>query len=94
MVLAVVNNDYELEQMDVKTAYRKRLILGPAYRILGMNIIRDKKKRILSLSQETYIEKVLKAFGMSDSKSTTTPLTTHFKLKSLDKKERKGCSHG
>ncbi|CAA7036547.1 unnamed protein product [Microthlaspi erraticum] len=59
--------------------------LGPASRILGMDIIRDRKKGILSLSQETYIEKVLKAFGMSDAKSTITPLATHFKLKSLGK---------
>lgn len=37
------------------------------------------------LSQEAYIEKVIKSFGMEDSKPITTPLAPQFKLKSLTK---------
>jgi len=54
--------------------------LGPAQQILGMRIIRDRKKNKLWLSQEKYIEKVLKRFNMKDAKSVGTPLAAHFKL--------------
>lgn len=40
--------------------------LGPAKRFLGMDIIMDMSKGVLLLSQETYIEKVLRNFGMSE----------------------------
>jgi hypothetical protein len=33
--------------------------LGAAKKILGMEIVRDRKSRILHLSQKSYIEKVL-----------------------------------
>ena len=57
--------------------------LGNASKILGMEITRDRKSRILTLSQAGYLKKVLDRFGMSDAKPITTPLAHHFKL-SLD----------
>ena len=48
--------------------------LGKASRILGMDIVRNRHKGTLVLSQEAYIEKILKSFGMEDSKPVTTPL--------------------
>jgi ATP-binding cassette subfamily B (MDR/TAP) protein 1 len=42
--------------------------LGPAKQILGMKITRDRKKEKLCLSQEIYVQKVLKRFNMSNSK--------------------------
>ena len=54
--------------------------LGAAKKILGMEIIRDRKAGKLYLSQGKYIEKVLQRFGMFDSKPVSTPLATHFKL--------------
>ena len=56
--------------------------LGPAKQILGMRITRDRTKRLLWLSQERYIEKVLERFNMHKSKSVNTPLAGHFKLSS------------
>lgn len=56
--------------------------LGVAKRILGMNIIRDRKKRELRLSQEKYILKILERFNMKNAKSVSTPLADHFKLSS------------
>ena len=66
--------------------------LGKASRILGMDIIRDRKKGILKLSQENYLEKVLKSFNMTEAKAVNTPTSTQFKLKSLtkDQKEEEG----
>jgi len=54
--------------------------LGEAKQILGMKITRDKQNHLLRLSQEGYIDKVLKRFNMKDAKSITTPLAKHFKL--------------
>ena len=70
--------------------------LGPAQQILGMRIIRDRKKKRLWLSQEKYIEKVLNRFNMKDAKSVSTPLAAHFKLSAdlcpCDDKEKEEMS--
>lgn len=52
-----------------------------------MDIARDRKKGTLVLSQEAYIEKVLKSFGMQDAKPVTTSLAPQFKLKSQTKED-------
>lgn len=54
--------------------------LGPVKKILGMQILRDRKKGKLWLSQENYIEKVLERFNMDKAKSVSCPLAAHFKL--------------
>jgi hypothetical protein len=50
--------------------------LGPCHFYLGMSITRNRRQRRLSLSQKGYIEKVLKEFGLWDSKPTATPVAT------------------
>ena len=57
--------------------------LGYVRKILGMEITRDRKNRILTLTQAGYLKKVLDRFGMNDAKSVNTSLAHHFKL-SLD----------
>ena len=42
--------------------------LGEAAYVLGIKIYRDRSKRLLALSQSTYLEKVLKRFKMDKSK--------------------------
>lgn len=54
--------------------------LGPAKRILGMKIIRERKKWLLYLSQKSYISKVLTRFGMDQLKTVSTPIGQHTKL--------------
>ena len=49
---AQLNNEFEIED------------LGVAKKILGMEILRDRVARRLSLSQKGYIEKVLHRFNM------------------------------
>ncbi|CAL2259645.1 unnamed protein product [Prunus armeniaca] len=56
--------------------------LGPAKRILGMSISRERKNRKLRLSLESYIEKVLKRCNMDKGKPVSTPFPSHFKLSS------------
>lgn len=53
--------------------------LGPAKKILGMEINRDRKARKLWVSQKNYLKKVLERFSMSDAKSVATPLANHFR---------------
>ena len=57
--------------------------LGPAKKILGMEIQRDRKAGKLYLSQRRYIEKVLEKFGMQNSKPVSTPLASHFRLSAI-----------
>ena len=48
--------------------------LGEAAYILGIKIYRDRSKRLIGLSQSTYIDKVLKWFSMQDSKRGYLPM--------------------
>jgi len=48
--------------------------LGLLSFFLGILIRRDREQRMLTISQEAYVEKVLKRFGMADLNPTTTPM--------------------
>ncbi|KAG8474963.1 hypothetical protein CXB51_031688 [Gossypium anomalum] len=56
--------------------------LGPTKKILGMEILRDRKTSKLYISQKGYIEKVLCRFNMQSAKPVSTPLAAHFRLSS------------
>ena len=47
--------------------------LGETTYILGIRIYRDRSRRLLGLSQNTYIDKVLKRFSMKDSRRGIFP---------------------
>ena len=47
--------------------------LGEASYILGMKLIRDRKLRIMGLSQANYIDNVLTRFSMDNSKKSLLP---------------------
>ena len=49
--------------------------LGEATYILGIQIYRDRSKRLIGLSQSTYIGKVLKRFNMENSKKGFLPMS-------------------
>ncbi|XP_075088370.1 uncharacterized protein LOC142170372 [Nicotiana tabacum] len=48
--------------------------MGEADYILGFKIQRDRSKKLLSLSQETYIKKILEHFRINGCKSMDTPI--------------------
>ena len=48
--------------------------LGDASFVLGIQIHRDRTRGVLGLSQKSYIDKVLKRFGMQDSRPGDTPV--------------------
>ena len=47
--------------------------LGNANYVLGIKILKDRKNRVLALSQATYIDKVLTRFSMQNSKKGLMP---------------------
>ncbi|KAG9767303.1 hypothetical protein KCU88_g7475, partial [Aureobasidium melanogenum] len=63
----------------IKRALRNRFQmtdLGPCSFYLGMSIQRDRQNRVLYLSQEAYIDKVIQQFGLSDCTPVSTPIET------------------
>ena len=54
--------------------------LGDASYVLGIQIRRDRSRGILGLSQKSYIEKILKRFGMHDCKPGDTPVAKEDKF--------------
>ena len=57
--------------------------LGEANYVLGIQILRDRKNKLIALSQATYIDKILERYGMLDSKKGSHPSVLGFHL-SLD----------
>ena len=54
--------------------------LGEAAYILGIKIYRDRSRRLIGLSQSTYLDKVLKKFKMDQSKKGFLPVLQGVKL--------------
>ena len=70
--------------------------LGPANKILGMQIHRDRNNRKIWVSQKNYFNKILRRFNMQDCKPISTPLPVNLKLCSsmcpTNEEERKEMS--
>ena len=82
--ILIIGNDIPTLQ-SVKTWLGKCFAmkdLGEASRILGIQIYRDRSKRIIRLSQSVYIDEVLKRFNMLNSKKQMVPIVLR---KSLSK---------
>ncbi|GJY33134.1 retrotransposon protein, putative, ty1-copia subclass [Tanacetum coccineum] len=58
--------------------------LGEANKILGMEIVRDRSRKILRVSQYGYVSKILNNFRIDNGKSVQMPLGGHFKLSLKD----------
>nr|GFC30159.1 hypothetical protein [Tanacetum cinerariifolium] len=79
--------DYEIWQMNVKTAFLngrldediymeqpKGYDLGEAKYILGIKIYRDRFRRLIELSQSAYIDKILKKYNIHNFKKGYLPM--------------------
>ncbi|GJU14346.1 retrovirus-related pol polyprotein from transposon TNT 1-94 [Tanacetum coccineum] len=58
--------------------------LGPAKKILGIEIVRDKGSQTLKVSQSGYVQKILNNYLMDNGKSVYVPLGAHFKVSLKD----------
>src|SRR6266511_4140543 len=54
--------------------------LGEAAYILGIKIYRDRSRRLIGLSQSTYLDKILKKFNMDQSKKGFLPVLQGVRL--------------
>lgn len=75
--ILIAGNDMEYVN-EVKTWLSSQFEMkdmGNATYILGIKISRDRSRRLLYLSQENYINKVLERFGMHACKPSVTPIS-------------------
>ena len=96
IVLALYVDDILLASNDTEllTAEKQKLSqrfemedLGVAKFCLGMSIKRDRSNRTLCVSQKSYLEDVLRRFGMYDCKPVSTPLEPNRVYKKLTDEE-------
>jgi Reverse transcriptase (RNA-dependent DNA polymerase) len=74
--ILLMRNDIPLLQL-AKSSLKKVFSmkdLGETVYILGINIYKDQSKRLIGLSQSTYIDKVLNQFSMQNSKKEFLPM--------------------
>jgi hypothetical protein len=75
--ILLIGNDIPMLE-SVKSSLSKAFSmkdLGEATYMLGIRIFRDRSKRLIGLSQSTYIGKVLERFNMQDSKRGFLPMS-------------------
>ncbi|GJV55356.1 retrotransposon protein, putative, ty1-copia subclass [Tanacetum coccineum] len=91
LISIVVFYDYEIWQMDVKTAFLNGYLdediymvqpedFGEATFILGIKIYRDRSKRLIGLGQNAYMDKILKRYKMDNSKRGHIPMQERLDL--------------
>ena len=80
--ILLMGNDIEL--LDSIKAYLNKCFsmkdLGEAAYILGIKICRNGSRRLIGLSQSTYLDKILKKFKMDQSKKGFLPVLQGVKL--------------
>nr|GEW38183.1 zinc finger, CCHC-type [Tanacetum cinerariifolium] len=84
---AVAYEDKQVEIGSTKSLLKKKFDmkeLEEAKKILGMEIFRDRSRKILSVSQSEYVSKILINFRIDNGKSVQIPLGGHFKLSLKD----------
>ena len=81
----LIENDISI-LISIKTWLSKKFFikdLGETSYILRIKVYRDRSRRMLSLSQKLYIEKVLKWFSMKNSKRDLLPLRYSIQLSKM-----------
>ena len=80
-ILLMGNN---IEMLESIKAYLNKSFsmkdLGEAAYILGIKIYRDRSRRLIGLSQSTYLDKILKKFNMENSKKGFLPVLQGMRL--------------
>ena len=93
--ILLIGNDFEMlskVKIQLTTQFQMK-DLGEAQYVIGIKIIRDKKNKIIALSQENYIDSILSKYNMQDSKKGFTPFRYGINLsqdqcsKTTEKKE-------
>ena len=76
-MLIVSNSGSKLAEMKLNlTKHFKVKDLGEVKFLLGIEVIRDRKSGSIDLSQQAYINQLLKQFNLQDANPITTPLSS------------------
>lgn len=62
--------------------------VGPVKCFLGMKIERDIEKKVMRISQRSYLESLLTRFGMEDCRPVSTPMEHRLRLEKGDEAKR------
>ncbi|GJX57272.1 retrotransposon protein, putative, ty1-copia subclass [Tanacetum coccineum] len=86
----MINNGFSRSNYD-RCVYFKEFALefdmkelGPARKILGMEIVKDRGSRTLKVSRSGHVQKLLNNYKMDNGKSVSVPLRAHFKVSLKD----------
>ena len=68
--ILLIENDFEmLLKVNIQLATQFQMKdLREAQHVLGIKIIRDRKNKVITFSQENYIDSILSKYNMQDSK--------------------------
>nr|GEU45653.1 hypothetical protein [Tanacetum cinerariifolium] len=82
MLTIAAFHDYEIWQMDVKTAFLNEKLTEDVFMAQpeGFEKEKDMEKCLIGLSQDTYLDKILKRFRMENSKKGNLPLHHGIKI--------------
>ena len=73
--ILLIGNDFEmLSKVKIQLATQFQMkVLGEAQYVLGIKIIRDRKNKIIALSEGNYIDSILSKYNMQNFKKGFTP---------------------
>ena len=75
------SNNEDIKQFKIKLNENFKMTdLGAVKYLLGMEIIRNKEKKLLYINQTSYIKSILEEFGMMDCNSSVIPMDPKFNL--------------
>ena len=66
---------------------------GEVKNFLGIRILRNREKSLITLDQEHFIDTILSRFGMTECKPVRTPLDTSVQLKKSNSEMKKGDTY-
>ena len=84
ILLAATDREFMDNTKARLSALYKMRDLGQASSILGIRIERDRKRRTITLSQQSYIESVLDKYGFTESSPKATPMSHSARLTATD----------
>jgi hypothetical protein len=84
LLLAATSKEFSQKIKGMLSSSFEMRDLGTAKYLLGIEIVRDRKKRTIALNQCQYIDKVLDRYGMTNCKPVFTPMATGTDLSAFD----------
>ena len=77
-ILVTGNNQDKIQETKRKLCSEFRMkVMGEPKKFLGIEIEREKKKSVMTLSQTKFIRAIIQRFGMENSKGADTPMVTN-----------------